>query len=569
MMNMMKKRIIRDYLSSLKEDNELDYIFPILLSAMNFRLISTPRNSKGQSQYGKDVVAIGKDADGKICRWYFELKGNAAKDINDTTFNVKDGVRDSILAAIDVSYTDSSIPSLNNLPEIIVFVHNGILVENNRTQFDSFIAKHFPKGGFERWDIEVLTDLFSKYLFDENLFCDDESYTLFKKILVYLDTPGLNVADLDRLIDIQLSLCPTDGKKKRTLIKCFAALNLMLVILFSESQKNENLLPAKIASDRLVLKLWAWMLKHNMTENNLIKGIFGKIVYLHLQVYSSYINKILPLAQMYKGLYLYRGGESERICYPLRCYDFLNDLLYYLNALQAYNRFTQDNINELQALVMKVIEMNSGFDMPLLDTHSITLQLLTKFLFCRQHKKEIELSYFHFIVKLVINVIMRKRDYDMYPELHSNKKALAESLYKKSPDYQDTSSLFLLSLIEILAWMDYKELYAKLREQIILSKINLQVAYPIVYDDLEIRLFEHRLYEEMSVETNIQLDETLDEFKKNFRKKYNHIYLKTENTEYRFLQLLAHIHYQTDMFPDFLNLGFWEPLSKEKKENNQ
>ena len=56
-MNMMKKRIIRDYLSSLKEDNELDYIFPILLSAMDFRLISTPRNSKGQSQYGKDVVA--------------------------------------------------------------------------------------------------------------------------------------------------------------------------------------------------------------------------------------------------------------------------------------------------------------------------------------------------------------------------------------------------------------------------------------------------------------------------------------------------------------------------------
>ena len=95
-------RIVRDYLESLKEDRELDAIFPTLLMAMDFRIVSTPRNSKGQSQYGKDVVAIGKGEDGVIYRWYFELKGNAAKDINDSTFMAPDGVRESILAAKDV-----------------------------------------------------------------------------------------------------------------------------------------------------------------------------------------------------------------------------------------------------------------------------------------------------------------------------------------------------------------------------------------------------------------------------------------------------------------------------------
>ena len=37
----MKNRILREYIESLKEDNELDYIFPILLQAMGFRIVST------------------------------------------------------------------------------------------------------------------------------------------------------------------------------------------------------------------------------------------------------------------------------------------------------------------------------------------------------------------------------------------------------------------------------------------------------------------------------------------------------------------------------------------------
>ena len=72
----MKNRIIREYLESLKEDKELDYIFPILLDAMGFRIVSTPKNSKGQPQHGKDVVAIGCGMDNKIYRWYFQYFGN-------------------------------------------------------------------------------------------------------------------------------------------------------------------------------------------------------------------------------------------------------------------------------------------------------------------------------------------------------------------------------------------------------------------------------------------------------------------------------------------------------------
>lgn len=558
----MKYRIVRDYLESLREDSELDYIFPILLEAMNFRIVSTPRNSKGQSQYGKDVVAIGKADDGVIYRWYFELKGNAAKDIDDKTFLVQDGIRDSILAAKDVPYEDSSIPKLNSLPHKIVIVHNGLLKENTRTHLDNLVKKEFPDGGFERWDIETLTSLFTTYLFNESLFCDNKSYSLFKKILVMMDAPGWKTTDVDKLIDILLVNCPTDNKKARKLVKTFCAINLALNMIFFYSQEVENLLPAKKASDRIVLRLWSWILRNHKEKNKKVLGLYDRILELHLCIYSAYMQKIIPLATSYKGLYMMDGSDTEAVCYPLRCYDFMNDLLYYF---VAYNAFApaviQTTMRQQIDIVCGVIKSNTGLDVPLLDTHAITTQLLLWFVLCHKHEDADEEIIFEHIQRIVLNVIIRKRDKDMFPELYSNRLQVAKSLYKKSPEYQDSSSLYLLSLVEILAAWNCEPLYKMLREKIVETKVNLQVSYPIESDTLENDLFEHRLHNEMSVQTNIMLPESLDEFKKTYRKRYDHIELRTDKTRYWFLSILAHVHYETDFFPDFLQLGFWKTLN--------
>jgi len=107
--------IVKEYLESLKEDRELDYLFPMLINIMGYRIISTPRHSKGQSQYGKDVVAIGIDPiDSKKKRFYFEIKGNKDKDIDSVNFNSEDGIRMSLQEAKDAAYNDSSIPGFND-----------------------------------------------------------------------------------------------------------------------------------------------------------------------------------------------------------------------------------------------------------------------------------------------------------------------------------------------------------------------------------------------------------------------------------------------------------------------
>ena len=138
MMN-LNSLIVQGYLESLKEDGELDSIFPVLLRVMGFHVISTPKDSKGQSQYGKDVIAIGYDDSGVKRKFYFEIKGESSKDIDARNFNADDGIRMSLFEAKDAIFKDSSIPQLNDLPIKVVLVHNGILKMNFRNQFEGFI----------------------------------------------------------------------------------------------------------------------------------------------------------------------------------------------------------------------------------------------------------------------------------------------------------------------------------------------------------------------------------------------------------------------------------------------
>lgn len=566
----MNNRVISEYLESLKEDNELDYIFPILLESMGFQIVSTPKNSKGQSQYGKDVVAIGNDEKGRKCKWYFELKGNAAKDITDRTFTNQDGVRESILAAKDVEFPDSSIPGFNSMPTIIVFVHNGILQENTRPHFEGFIKREFPNGGFERWGIEKLTDLFSKHLFDECLYRDEDSYRLVKRILVMYDAPGWDVSEFEKLVDVQLSYCPSNGSKPRLLSKFFSSICLMLAILLKEGQRINNFLPAKRASDIAALKVWAWILKNNKTANPQILNLFSNIIKIHLLIYAKYLDKLIPLATQYKGLYMVNGLQAENILYPLRCFDFINDVIYYNLAMREYLPDDRRQIFDKSGveLVLRIINCNSGFDIPLLDTHSIPILLIIKYVMTiKPPTDEVYKTICEWIIRMVVNVLIRKQDSDMFPELYGNRRALATSVFTKSPNYHDESSLLMTIFAELLYWINAEELYQRLYELVIKEDTNLQVAYPIALTDLEIRLFSNRLYNELSVETSIALPKELKDLPDYIKKIYSPIRLKTDKTSYHFLKYLAHIHYQTDWFPDFADFGFL--ASKKNRKNSK
>ena len=556
---MIRQEIIKQYVASLKEDGELDYIFPLLLERMGYRILSTPKQSKGQSQYGRDVVAV-KDIKGVNTLFLFELKGFAAKDITDRTLNEKDGIIESLRASKNTKYRDASISGLSKCRRQYVFVHNGYAEANALITLNDFVEDEFPDGNFDRWDLDKLTTLFSDYLFDETILADEESYRLFKKVLVLLDAEGNDFTDMASLINLQIA--KIEAKKdnnQRAILNYFATLRLIASMVYYYAKDADNLYPAKMCIDAIVLKTWAWILKGKREKKPTIIKHFNSLVLLEMQIYEEYVTKVLRFANIPKGLYGYQASDTEQIFYPLRCYDFLGDLVYYYILTEAYYKLQKTDVRNRMDVLKAIIKNNNASTVPLLDTHSIPILLLFRYmsLHC-QNKEDYELMA-DYVLDTVINLGKRYTKTGMWPEMSGNRMALAKSLYKKSDDYNSSSSLLLMVVFELISYLNYHSLYTVFRKMVVESGVNLQVAFPN-HDEVDIEqlLFEHRLNEEVSVETNLKLPETLEEFKKTFKKKYQSIKYRTDAVNYGFLRILAHKYYETDMFPDFLGRAYCE-----------
>jgi hypothetical protein len=552
---------VREYLESLKEDTELDYLFPIMLNIMGFRIISTAKEAKGQSQYGKDIIAVGNDENGVKHKYYFELKGYDAKDITDGNYSVKDGVRESIIEARDTAFSDSSIPQFNSLPIKIVFVHNGIIKTNIRPTFDGFIQREFPSGGFERWDIYTLTDLFGQYLFSEYLLTDEESLRLFKRTLVLLDAPSYDYSDFKRLVDIQIE--KVTEIKGRAFKKFFATLKLLSVIIHHYSKENNNLHPARECLTYLILKVWNWILKNKLEEKKAVTNEYRKLIAIHFEMLNEYFKKTIDVAKTEDGLYSERGGSFEEIGYPLRSFEYLNYLIYFFQVRKYWPKFNNppsdikdQNLSKIQKdCLFKILDNNDGCARPLLDNHSIAILNVFLYILNDKHLTQDDINFIggDYLVRIFNNIMIIKVTRERFPELHSNATVLTEfaSTKVKPYNYEDRSSLLITILFELVAFFNAETVYRDFKNGI-KGKINLQTACGN-WDEYNIEelMFEKHLYDEYYVEHDIQLPDTLEEFKATLEGKLeDKREYRTDKAGFPFLRTLAHVYYENEFFQD-------------------
>ncbi|WP_185208002.1 hypothetical protein [Chryseobacterium sp. C3] len=546
--------IVQDYLSSLKEDSELDYIFPLLLQSLKFRVVQTAKEAKGQSQYGKDIVAIGKDRTGQKYRWYFELKGYDDKDITDKNYFKRDGIRESIIEAKDTAFNDTSIPGFNELPTKIVLVHNGTLKPNIKPTFEGLIEREFKEGEFERWDIYHLTELFSKYLFNEYLLSDDESNRLLKKTLAFLDTPDYDYKEFKKLIVIQFD--KIDRVKGRALAKLFATLGILQTLVFHYSKENNNIIPAKECSKFLVLETWSWILKNNLENKPSIIKEFKKLLKLQFEIFNCYFRKTFSIAKLPDGLFSEKGAFFETVGYPLRCFDYLDDIIYFsrLRIIFSKEKNHRFILNKQKDLIIELIQNNSGFYRPILDNHSIPIIQL--FLFFAD-EKAIRQKDVNFITDVIFrsleNIIDEKRKYNRLPELYNNMEKVVEffALNKKPEGYTDSSSILLAVILELLVIFNSEESF-QVFHKFLAEDLNLQIA-SINFNEFDVEqlLFEKHLHEEYFVDSIYKLPQDFEEFKKDrYSKVISPFQYRTDKTGLSCIRYLAHSYYKNEILPE-------------------
>lgn len=336
----IKQLVVKDYLESLTEKDELNRIFPLLLESMGFEILSKPTEYLGLQEYGKDIVAVGIDEDKVKKRFYFELKGGADRNITTRNFYGKDGIQESITEATYTPFV-SAYPKFQELPLKVVIVHNGVIEGGLQKTFENFlvkISKPVDNTVFERWDIARLTAMFSENLFGAYLLTDSSTTKLFNRVLVNLDTSDGVSRDFIKLIDSLFEKIEWKGYKTKIPRKwqlLFESLKLISFIIYTESKEYNNLDIAKRYLTHLVLRYWYWVLKNNLENDKKVLKHFNQVMLFFYEVLQQYFDRTLSVVQTKDGLYAENGGMYEQVGYTQRTFDYLAYLLILINMEKA------------------------------------------------------------------------------------------------------------------------------------------------------------------------------------------------------------------------------------------
>lgn len=570
--------LVREYLESLKEDQELDQIFLLLLLGMDHVIVQGPRDSKGQSQYGKDFISMGFDEDGVKKRFYFELKGHADKDITDHVLNKKDGIIESLRASKFTKFEDSSIEGFNELPIKYILVHNGILRTNTRYNFEGFINDEFPNKNFERWDIHKLSELFSTYLFGEFLLTNQKNIALFKKTLVLADSPEYDAADFRKLIDSLLQHTPTVGS--REFDKLFASIHLVCYILMHYCDEAGNLVAAKKGIGYCVLKTWSWILQNDFDKTSKVLNDFRKLLQIHHSVLDAYFKRTLPVVCEKEGLYNEGGRFFEKVGYPLRSMDYLGDLVYFMVQRQYYPKYT-DAPNEVKKrrleirqkeLLFHILEQNKGCTRPVLDDHYIPITWTVLFILSSSQLFESDLQKAHaYLVDILDSLVLTKRLRKRFPEMRSNVEALIEFVATdtRPSDYKDSSSILITVVFELFSMIGLDETNYQAFWPEFHNEVNLQLPFPpdpAEYKNQEIDYFLGNTHQQSTVQSTIDLPKTMGELhlRMSNSEPQPSFTPRTDDAGFPFLHMLSSIYYKNDVYPDE-----WRKLFREAFAENQ
>ncbi|WP_269236969.1 hypothetical protein [Flavobacterium flavigenum] len=565
----IKPTIIKDYLESLKEDNELDVIFTILLQTLEYEILSTPKEYKGFSQYGKDIVAVKNDpVDGIKKRFYFELK---AGNIDSEKWNKPDnGVRDTLRMTVDADFK-TTYKDFDKLPIKVVLVFNGMVSEKIRTSLNGFSQKEFIEKGieFEEWNIYKISDLLSNEIFSRYLLINDENIRLFNRVLVNLNV-GENVSnDFDSLLNNLLfknSFSKTKGKLSRSQKLIFQSVNLVAYIIYTESKNYNNLSIAKKYLTHLILKYWFWILKNKLETIKEVINLFNQFYLFYNSTIEEYLERNLNLLELKDGLHYENGGRYEQIGYTVRSYDFNVTLNYFINSLK--DKIQKDQYKSYIFRINNTLQNINVLSRPLIDIHSIpiidNINLLIYF-------GDIE-SAKQYLLNILGYLKFLKKNYNKFPDASNN----IESVIKytvtsvKPVYYIDSISPLLAVLLEYIAILDLDQTYYETRKFVIESDITLGLFVPHhsinsiskhlienTENDLEEQLFSISVNDGYQIETSMfsefNKELSFEDFKNKLLKRKDEFQYEYRTDKYGFssLRTIAHYYFKTPYFPDY------------------
>lgn len=512
------KLIIREYLSLLKESEELDSLLSDLLFNMDIEPISKPQ--RGARQYGVDLAGVGIDPEDRVKKVFlFVIK---QKNIDRSSWDTgSQAVRPSLNEIFDVYLKTMLDASLKVLPKKIIVATNGDLVQAVQINWKNYTDEKSIPGEIEIdfWGGDKLALLIQENLYNEFLF-PKFAQSYIRKTLAFIDMNDYDMLHFNQLIEE--ALFQNEIKHQKDHLKVLRLLHLTLNLIFIWSTQANNLKPAFLAAERVTLRIWDWLKVNEFLSNDSLFNEFLKIESTRFKVSNMYFNKIQKHCYVQDGL---SGYGAEEIEYPLVTFDQIGilgtigiDLIYKAigneeerNQLIKYAEVTADAL-------INLIKNNKSSYYPLYDGHITDIGLGLLFLFMMEKKTEMAHWLDQLINYLLFNFQFKKR----FPILSDSYDDLIE-IQLGEIEQEVTSTTLLPILLEYCVLLQSEELYMLIKEGIIsfFPNIDLQIWYPD--ETTEQWMYkENALHESGTMRSSIRLPENILDYKNEIVEEIQH-----------------------------------------------
>lgn len=545
------KMIIREYLSMMRESEELDAVLSELLLSMDIHPISKPQ--RGVRQYGVDLAARGVDPNDNLEKMFlFVVK---QKDIDRNSWDSgPQSVRPTLNEIFDVYFHIMIDNDERILPKKIVLCTNGDLKQEVLINWKNYIREKQIPGEveFDFWGGDKLSTLIDTYMLDEFLFFEP-ARKYIRKTLAFIDLVDYDLSHYYKLIDEILfdDTLTSDNKK----VKALRSLYLCLNLVFYWSNECNNLKHAFHAAERLVLRLWAWIKENELFENRKVFTEFYKIEGTRKQINKKYLEKIRPNCMVRDGLSGYGADEIE---YPLRVFEQIGIVasigLDYIFSNDIFNGEEENNylMGEAQfaAEILKgIISNNKVSNWPVFDSHINDINLALLLLY-RTKNKKFGLSWISSIFDLLAWGYQLRRRFPLFSDSYDD---LVE-IELNNDGIEPKSSTLLPLLTEWCIVLESVELYNKVRNIMVnvFEKINYQIWFPDSTTERYLYLT-NALYESGSMLTSIQIPNEFNLYKDQLKKQSeneeepNHFSFIINN--YPIIGIIAFRYFRTPVFP--------------------
>jgi hypothetical protein len=448
------KLILREYLASLKERGELDAILPDLLSELGFNVYSRP--TRGTTQHGVDVAAVGEDEDGKQKLFLFSVKqGDLTRQDWDGT---PQGLRSSLNEIQDVYIPTKIASEHNHLRIVICLCFGGDVQEQVRSSLTGYIKQHTSELiSFREWNGDKLAELLLRGILREDIL-PKSLRASFQKAVAMLDEPDVSYRHFMEL-SRQIAKGADAGEKQR--VTAARQLYVCLWILFVWARDIDNLEAPYRLSELALLTVWALLrpfIGKETAEAKAINLVFQQLMQLHFTISSELLEKkVLP-----------HVGKCDAISLmvPTRTSTDVNLKLFELLGRVAMTGLwlvwfsgrdgevpvpeIRRKLSEWTENAFKLVENNRALFLPLCDHQAIEVCLLLLLTAYTQTGREDALSWLKEMASLTDITV---RTHGKYPCVFTDYGDLIAHPREKSDVYREeaTSGSVLIPLIA--AWL--------------------------------------------------------------------------------------------------------------------